>query len=269
MLNRIRFCCGLGWGLIASFVAFDGQLIADDPPGFVFKGANQNMKIEFEGKLAGMKQGMLLITRDDGVEVMVKPPEDPLGFDFQAPAEMGFLQRGMMVRFNGNFNQAGVPSDPIEGMEIFFPLSESLAKKQADQFVAGIYPGEKKTNLAEGVANYKIVGKLMGWDATGIVMVNAGKRPVRIQLGEKAKLELRLNQLSLAQQGDAVAIMGTYRLPDDTKVIANTVSVSTDRVQRAPVSETPASRSKRRRDPATGSDEAKDPAGKADEKGRP
>ena len=258
--------------MIASLTADCSQAEADDPPGFVFKGANQNMKIEFEGKLAGMKQGMLLITRDDGVEVMVKPPEDALGFEFQAPAEFGFLQRGMMVRFSGNFNQAGIPSDPIDGMEVFLPLSENLAKKKSDQFVPGIYPGEKKTNLAAGVANYNVVGKLMGWDATGIVMVQVGNRPLRIQLGEKAKLELRFNQLNLAKQGDAVSIIGTYRLPDDTKVIANTVTVSTDRVQRAPVAETPASRTTRRRrgNTAPGSDEAtKAQAANAAEKGNP
>jgi hypothetical protein len=213
--------------------------MADDPPGFVFKGANQNMNIELEGKLAGFKQGMLLVTREDGVEVTVKPPEDALGFEFQAPVEASFLQRGMMVRFNGNFNKAGVPTDPIDGLTVFLPVSEKLAKKKSDEFVPGVYPGEKKTNLPDGVSNYKVVGKLMGWDATGLVAVQAGRRPLRVQLAEKATMELRLNQLNLAQQGDAVLITGTYRLPDDSKVVAKTISVTTDRVQTGAAASTP------------------------------
>ena len=217
--------------MFCGVVLVDVRVHADDPPGFVFKGANQNMNIELEGKLAGYKQGMLLVTRDDGVEVSVKPPADALGYDFQAPIEVGFLQRGMMVRFSGNFSKAGVPADPIEELTVFMPVSEKLAKKQSADFVPGIYPGDKKSNLPDGVSNYKVVGKLMGWDATGQIAVQAGRRPLRVQLGEEAKMNLRLNQLSLAQLGDAVTITGSYRLPDDTKVIAKMVSVTTDRVQ--------------------------------------
>lgn len=225
----------LGVGL----VSIDCKVRADDPPGFVFKGANQNMKIELEGKLAGFKQGILLVTREDGVEVSVKPPEDALGFDFQAPIETSFLQRGMMVRFNGNFSQSGVPTDPIDGLTVFLPLSEKLASRKKDEFVPGVYPGEKKSNLPDGVSNYKVVGKLMGWDATGAVAVQAGRRPLRVQLAEKATMDLRLNQLNLAQQGDAVTVTGTYRLPDDTKVVATAISVTTDRVQTGAAASTP------------------------------
>ncbi len=235
-------------GLVSALllVPFDCQVMADDPPGFVFKGANQNMNIEVEGKLAGFQQGMLLVTREDGVEVTVKPPEDALGFDFQAPIEASFLQRGMMVRFNGNFNKAGVPTDPIDGLTAFLPLTDKLANKKSDEFVPGVYPGEKKSNLPDGVSNYKVVGKLMGWDATGLVAVQAGRRPLRVQLAEKATMNLRLNQLNLAQQGDAVTVTGTYRLPDDTKVVAKTISVTTDRVQTGAAAGTPANgRSKR------------------------
>ena len=235
---------GLASGLW--FLSVDHQAMADDPPGFVFKGANQNMNIEVEGKLAGIRQGMLLVTREDGVEVSVKPPEDILGFDFQAPIEVGFLQRGMMVRFNGNFNQAGVPTDPIDGLTVFLPLSEQLTKRKKDEFMPGVYPGEKKTNLPDGVANYKVVGKLMGWDATGQIAVQAGRRPLRVQLAEKATMYLQLNQLNLAQQGDAITVTGTYRLPDDTKVVAKTISVSTDRVQTSAAPSAPTNgRSKR------------------------
>ena len=260
MLNQSRFFCHLGlpavlWRTLAcccavslGLVAVDPPAWADDPPGFVFRGANQNMNIELEGKLAGIKGGMLLVTRDDGTEVTVKPPEDALGFDFQAPIDASFLQRGMMVRFNGNFNQSGIPTDPIEGLIVFLPLNDQLAKKKSDEFVPGVYPGEKKSNLPDGVSNYKVVGKLMGWDATGQIAVQAGRRLLRVQLGEKAAMGLRFNHLNLAQQGDAVTINGTYRLPDDTKVIAKTITVSTDRVQTGTAASTPATgRSKRGR----------------------
>ena len=260
MLNQSRFFCRLGlpailWPTLACWctvslglASVDPEASADDPPGFVFKGANQNMNIEFEGKLAGIKQGLLLVTRDDGTEVSVKPPEDALGFDFQAPADVSFLQRGMMVRFKGNFNQAGVPTDPIDGLTVFLPLNDKLAKKKSDEFVPGVYPGEKKSNLPDGVSNYKVVGKLMGWDATGQIAVQAGRRPLRVQLAEKATMGIRFNHLNLAQQGDAVTINGTYRLPDDTKVVAKTIAVSTDRVQTGTAPSTPATgRSKRGR----------------------
>jgi len=271
MLNQARFfhCQGnfpagavaaiLGLVFALWLVPVGRQVMADDPPGFVFKGANQNLNIELEGKLAGFKQGMLLVTRQDGVEVTVKPPEDALGFDFQAPIDVSFLQRGMMVRFNGNFNKAGVPTDPIDELTAFLPLTEKLAKKKSDEFVPGVYPGDKKSNLPDGVSNYKVVGKLMGWDATGLVAVQAGRRPLRVQLAEKATMNLRLNQLNLVQQGDAVTIEGTYRLPDDTKVVAKTISVTTDRVQTGAAGSTPANgrsnRGKQRADDAKTGDQ--------------
>ena len=88
----------------------------------------------------------------------------------------------------------------------------------------------------------------MGWDATGQIAVQAGRRPLRVQLAEKATMGIRFNHLNLAQQGDAVTINGTYRLPDDTKVVGKTIAVSTDRVQTGTATSTPATeRSKRGR----------------------
>ncbi len=69
------------------------------------------------------------------------------------------------------------------------------------------------------------------------MMVRAGKIPVRIPLVQNPTFEIRYNNLSLAQPGDPVTISGFYNPPDETKVLADSFAITTDRVYGEPVVE--------------------------------
>lgn len=242
--------CRLGMGpcmLIALMVHPPLSHAVDPPAGLPT--ANQNMVTEFKGKLKGFQRGMLIVEREDGTEIMVQPPEDRSAFQFIATAKPAFLQRGMMVRFNGTFNQAGVPMAPVPRLEIFQPITGKVPNHSREKFLPGVHPDRKdRGKPPQPTANYTVVGQLMGWDASGGFMVRAGQRAVRAQLTQTPTFEIRFNNLNLAQEGDPVSVAGFYQPPDETMVRGDRVTITTDRVFGEPVEPTKQTRRRRRGD---------------------
>ncbi len=66
------------------------------------KVVNQDLVTTFTGKLKAVQQGMLIITRDDGVDVMVQPPQDASKAAFVATAKPEFLRPRHVGSIRGN-----------------------------------------------------------------------------------------------------------------------------------------------------------------------
>ncbi|WP_345324685.1 hypothetical protein [Novipirellula rosea] len=232
--------------------------------------AGANMVTQFKGTLKSAQPGVLVITRDDGTEMFVQPPDELPNLAFVAEAKPAFLGRGMLIRFSGVFDGAGNPLSKIEKVEIFQPVPpQQLKGSQRDKFTPGVY-GDRHANPQQRAEpqKYEVVGIPMGITPNGIMMTQAGKIPVRCQLAEDAQFELRLNNLSLAQPGDPVSISGFYQPPDETKVKAESITITTDRVYGEPVAnENPRSRRKSRKDRNTDDAEKNAPADEAGEIG--
>ncbi|TWU60410.1 hypothetical protein Poly51_06860 [Rubripirellula tenax] len=204
-----------------------------------------NMVTEFKGKLKSFQRGVVIVVRDDDTEVMVQPPDSPDALVFVAEAKPAFLQRGMMVRFRGEFTQAGEATKPITKIELFQPVNGNLSGHARESFIPGIYGDRRGRNEpAPPVAEVNVVGGLLGMDGTGI-MVQAGKVPVRAPVAPDAKLEVRFNNLSLAQEGDIVSVSGFYQPPDETKVKAERIVITTDRVYGEPTDIKPVRKTRR------------------------
>ena len=194
--------------------------------------AMANEITSFKGTLKGFKRGVLTVTREDGTDVMVQLPQDAAAFVFNASAKPQFLQRGMMVRFQGSFAPNGNPTAPVMKVEIFQPVNpQAIRGHTRELFTPGVHPvdrhgGKKPTK----VAKYNIVGSLMGINNAGGMMVQAGKIPVSAQLDATATFQVRYNNLNLAKEGDPVSVEGFYTPPDDTKIRGDRITVTTDRV---------------------------------------
>ncbi len=223
--------------------------------------ANQDLVTEFKGKLKGFEQGVLIVTRDDGTDVMVQLPKDLPKLQFIATAKFEFLQPGMPVRFTGTFNQAGVAQSPIARVELFQPISGNLTGHYREMFSPGVYPDRNnaKEQAQTGIATCAVVGSLVGIDSSGLMMVRAGRMPVQIPLVQNATFHVRYNNLTLAQPGDEVSVAGFYNPSDDTKVLADVMTITTDRVYGEPVAEEP----KKKRTPRPKRDRAKKPSDQA------
>ena len=252
---RSLILAGLVCGLIVTWE--NPRANSADPPAFgaaaATGGANEVTK--FQGKLKGFQRGILAVTRDDGTDVMIQPPDDISAFTFVATAKPAFIQRGQLVRFTGMFQPNGVPTEPITKVEIFQPIqTQKVAGHNRDKFVPGVYSANRHApKQPAAVGKYSVVGGVLGMNNAGVMMVQAGDKRVQVQLAQTVVFEVRYNNLTLAKEGDIVNVAGFYQPPDDTKVKADRVTVSTDRVY----GETPAPTSRRRPTRTRRGDEAK------------
>ena len=224
-LSNVRFVSKTGVAALLVGLILP-SLSSAQPP------AMANEIASFKGTLKGFNRGVLMVTREDGTEAMVQPPADISSFVFTASAKPQFLQRGMMVRFQGSFAPNGNPTAPITKVEIFQPVNlQALKGHTRPLFTPGVHPVDRHApKQPTKVAKYNIVGSLMGINNAGVIMVQAGKVPVNAQLDVTATFQVKYNNLSLAKEGDPVSVEGFYTPPDDTKIRGDRITVTTDRV---------------------------------------
>lgn len=232
--------------------------------GFGGFGSNQNMVTEFRGKLKGFQRGVVYVQKEDGTDAMVQLPESIADFQFFAIAKPAFLRRGQLVRLSGMFNPVnGLAIAPISKVELFQPVSGKLNGNRREQFVPGIYPRHNAENpqaFAQPVSCL-VVGAVMGLGANGMLMVQAGGRPLQIPLASDATFEIRYNNLSLAQEGDQVSVTGFYQPPNEQHVRAERITVTTERIYGEQSEATPVRRGSRVRSTRTPKAEGNAPAG--------
>ena len=212
-----------------------------DPPAAGFTVANANEVTKFTGKLKGVQRGVLMVTREDGSDVMVQPPDDISGFAFVAQAKPAFLKRGQLVRFSGTFAPNGVATAPIQKVELFQPVAaQRITGHAREKFVPGVYPADRHApKQPVAVAKYNVVGGLLGVNSAGVMMVQAGNKNLQVQRATDVTFALRYNNLALAQEGDPVSVSGFYQPPDDTKVKAERITISPERVYGEPTDQPP------------------------------
>jgi hypothetical protein len=251
-IPRWRVC--LAGGLVLFTCTFDREAPAQSPaagaPGNVV--ANANEVTNFKGTLKGIQRGVLSVTREDGTDVLVQPPDEISGFTFVATAKPAFLQRGQMVRFSGAFGPTGIAVAPIDKVEIFQPVPAQRLKGHArEQFLPGVYPADRRAvKQPAAMAKYNVVGALMGVNAAGVMVVQAGKTSLQVPLAQDVTFELRYNNLNLAQEGDPVSVAGFFQPPDDTKVKAERITITPDRIYGEPTEQPPQRRPRSRREEA-------------------
>ena len=217
------------------------------PPGFSPAGqaAPSNEITNFKGKLKELRRGIVIVEKDDGAEAMVMPPESIASFQFVAKANANFLKRGMLVRFNGNFGPAGNALAPITKVTLFQPVDvRKLHGRAKQQFTPGVY-----SDPAHGKPNQPMMGKLTVVGAFvgvsgNVMVVQAGKVPVRVPVNTETQLEIRYNNLNLAQPGDPVSVSGFYEPPNENQVRADRITITTDREY--PLSQAASEKGKRR-----------------------
>ncbi|MCA9138283.1 MAG: hypothetical protein KDB00_16035 [Planctomycetales bacterium] len=225
----------------------------------------------FKGKLKGMQRGIILVEKEDGTEAMVAPPENVSSFQFVAKATPAFLQRGMLIRMDANFGPGGVPLSPVTKVTLFQPVDpRGVQGKAKEQFTPGVYSDAKAGDRRNQpmVGKLSIVGQLIGLSPSGILAVQAGKVPVQVPVNAETELEVRYNNLTLAQEGDPVTVAGFYQPPNENEVRADRITITTDRVygEYQPPKNDRRSKRKRKDDDDNGKPDGDDGEQKGDEK---
>ncbi|WP_404306689.1 hypothetical protein [Neorhodopirellula lusitana] len=218
-------------------LVFAGTVHAVPQTGFGGSGngatAAANEVTEFEGKLKGVRGNIVTVTRDDGVDCLVMFPKEADLIEFSATALPAYLRRGMLVRFSSVLGPTGMPLAPVDRIEIFAPVNPATVSGSGkDNYTPGVHSAskERKARNAPMTGKVTVVGSLLMLSPDGRLGVQAGKTPVQTMVSPQLKLEIRANNLSMAQEGEAVKVSGFYQPPDDTKVQAERITVTTDRI---------------------------------------
>jgi hypothetical protein len=219
----------------------------------------------FNGKLVASRGMILTIEREDGTEVMVQTPDSISQLTFTAKALPAYLRPGMPVRFKANLGPNGAPLEPVSKLELFAPVNVKLLKgRERENYQPGVHPSKppQRGNAGPPTGPVTVVGNLMALTPQGVAL-RAGNIPVQTMTSPDLELQIRVNNLSLAQPGDAVQVRGFYQPPDETKVKAESIQITTDRVygETPPPNERRSRRSKRGdrdKDDATESENADD-----------
>lgn len=202
-------------------------------PAFNQSTAQFDTVIEFKGALKDSQRNLIIVTRDDGTDVTVKLHDDPTRLRFIADVKIAFVRPQMMARTVVSLGPAGVPVSPVDRVELFQPVQTTAVTGSAkESFTPGVHSSSReKRNPQLGFApgNYNVVGMVVGMDNNGLYL-NTGRGPMPIPLSPEAKIGLVYNNLSLAQQGDPVTVSGFHQPPDETQVIANSVTIRPERV---------------------------------------
>tara|TARA_A100001391_G_C5002142_1_gene261061 strand:- start:106 stop:993 length:888 start_codon:yes stop_codon:yes gene_type:complete len=211
-------------------------------------GAPANEVTKFSGTLKDARGNVIIVTREDGTDCMVQFPDDITLLSFTAKAVPAALQRGTPIRFAMAIGPNGAPISPVEKIEIFSPLGPGMVpRNQAARFTPGVHQAGRQPRQAGASMGGKVdvVGTLMMVTPQGGISVQAGGTPVNTMVTQDVEIEVQVNNLSLAQAGDEVEVEGFYNPPDETKVKAQRIKITSDRV----MGETPnpANRKERRK----------------------
>jgi hypothetical protein len=219
-----------GGGVAGGAVAGGGPAFVPPQPG---SGGQMDTPIEIAGKLKGAQGQLMVLTREDGTEVTVMLHQDPTRLRLIADAKRTFLRPQMLIRADVTIGPTGGLTAPVELIEVFQPVPmASLPGYIKEQFTPGIRPrGQDAPNPRQGFVpgNYSVIGMIIAMDAAGLyVNTGAGKMP--IPLSPEAKIGLVFNNFNLAQPGDPVTVTGFHLPPDETKVIADQITIRPERV---------------------------------------
>ena len=131
-------------------------------------------------------------------------PETKIVID--GAAEREHLRPGVFVQFECKIDKNNAVKEPLE--EIAITSAQSKAS-------LGLFPSDDKEGLAQSVrvpsaGSYVIKGKLVSL-RDGEFLVMAGRHKITGTFDEeKLKVKLSLDDISLAQQGDAVKVKAWY-----------------------------------------------------------
>ncbi|QEG41949.1 hypothetical protein UC8_39780 [Roseimaritima ulvae] len=259
-LWSFRWLCGAAISILAAWPAAAQNNFVNPQGG--------RSILHVDGTFKAMSRLAISVTDSEGTEIMVQLPQDVSKIRFHAEADPKGLRPGMMVRFDTSLGPGGVPLEPVKQVEIFHPLRGSNVPRRLVELVTpGLHAANKQANRNAGFVpgKYKVVGAIVGGDPGSWLAVKAGQYPIRVQLAPDAKFLIRTNSLELAQPGDRVTLDGFYNEPDKTKVLADSLTISTDRLIGTPTEGPPIKRRGRGREKRDAGAAAEGDAGEAAE----
>ena len=174
--------------------------------------------------------GFIHLVTEEGEQWIVKVEAMPSSIYYYAEAEASWLRPGMIVEFQGQFDEKGQAHSEIRDLAVITPREDTKFGITAETGLiagSGSFFSEAATEPAKPkpkLVGINVVGALGGVKGNALV-VSAGQAKLKAPLSEKAKISVNLASLSLTRVGDSVEIQGWYVKGQKGRAIANQVTV--------------------------------------------
>jgi hypothetical protein len=198
-LHRAPLCAAL---LLTAW-ALAGAALAQRPPlpkgDWGKRGPNQAepKSWEGEGTVEAVQGGAVKLTSSRQELWIAKTVPGQSKVLVEGTAEPDFLRPGLSVKLSGTIDKKGTLDGEIAALEIFSPHG----KGDIGLFLSG----EDKPARNPGPGTYDIRGKVASFKE-GLLTVTAGGKRITGKLADAAEIKVNLDQLSFAQQGDAIRV---------------------------------------------------------------
>jgi hypothetical protein len=216
MRHRNSWVLVVGVGLLAS--AQQQELLAQAPS--KFQAPPQSVAFEDnEGTFEGA-HGDIVQIRDSKSEAWYLQANADTKITVKGEAEEDCLRPGVFVELNGEVDKKWLLSEPVSEITIF-----AISGKPTVGLFPPSDPAEPASEDAKPVRNagpgkYRIRAKLVLFKDGEIVML-AGNRRIVGDVAEKLTVNLHLDDLSIAQEGDKLEVKAWYYDPHKPAPLLN------------------------------------------------
>ncbi len=218
----MRNCLAL---MLCVFLALSGTLAAQN------RKQPEVETLRGSGKIKDMGRGMLLVDIE-GKDWLIQLPRDTNGIHFVGAADVGFLKRGMMVRFVGAFDQRQRLQAPLRQIEVFTPRKkEDLGIKRdgGGTDLSNLFSSDQEkrdaANKPPEFVRYQVAGRLTGVNGNKL-LVQVGRVGLRVELDEKAQVSFDVSDLRGVRKGDSVQVSARYYPKQQGKAAAQSVTIT-------------------------------------------
>jgi hypothetical protein len=169
-----------------------------------FEAPPNSLAFEDTGTLEAVEDGLIQI-RDSKTEAWLLQIVGETKVTVDGEAEPDYLRPGLPVRFNAKIDKKGVLQKPLAEIEIFTPQSKSWM----GLFPEGEDDPDAKPDRTGGAGTFQIKGKLISFRDNELV-VSAGSRKISGQVADEFTVKVKLDDPSIAQNGDTVKVKFWY-----------------------------------------------------------
>jgi hypothetical protein len=162
----------------------------------------QPKTLEETGTIESVAQGGFIMktAKSETWNIQLKPGAKVL---VDGNAETNYLRPGLNIRLTGEIDKKGALQAEVTELEIFTPQG-----KTGNGFFADGAPDAKPVrNAAAG--SYEIRGKVASFKDNELTM-KAGGKTISGKVASDAKVKVSLEDISVAQNGDAVKVKASY-----------------------------------------------------------
>jgi len=172
---------------------------------------------EAEGTIEALAPGQLQINTNSNQKWLIALQQQTK-VEVSGTATPEFLRPGLFVQFRAEFDKQYVAKDKVKELSVIMPTrdkppgmwTEQAAGAEGERFGAGVEPGPKKPGKPGPAATYtaySVTARITAARGERLTL-STGDANLSIEVSDTAKIEVKLPDLSLARQGDAIKVKG-------------------------------------------------------------